>query len=783
MATIQAEAAWNFGGVVEQVFNLLRLDGWVEKLPRGRVENLPHEKRGPIMRLTLRTLIAYLDDELQPDQAKEIGQKLSESQYALALVERIKEVMRRRRLSAPELFGKGAGLDPNLVAEYLDSELTPAEVVDVEKICLDSDMHLAEVAACHQILTLVLGDPVDVSTEMRSRMYALGPAESNGTMRASDLMAGARAGRDGQPIPHIASAFHDSSNGSSASSLPSYLQPNTSWRQTAVLAVIILIGIGWIGLVMRDPTVRSGLSSNARQETEVATAAGANSENASANDGSGLTQIDSATTSQTPQLDAKVEPGRTANETVPRVARNELPLPQPSEPSSNIEKPSTDPAATVPTEPVRPAVKPAPQTLVEPTVGDPSAQPEPAPLKLMPTLPVRSTTRDGILLRFVPDVADFMVVPGPIELVPGDRLACPEPFRADFTVGNENELCGVALIGGTAVTALGPDEHASWGFEIHQGALVFDARAFPAVDPNADDLNQPALPITLLLYGQRWRLELASDDAACGIEIRRLEPTKFETEPPAPGYSGSLYVARGVVRCVQPDGKVTTIQGPGFFPLTTGAAPNVKASEIGRASQLMIPDWLEPDAKRAAQKGKRTHNTIFEREFVADQRLLLSLPAVMDNPRPAIAELAVKCLAITDSYEPLVKALSQPTHREARQAAIVGLSQWLPLQPKNRQLLKSELAKHFLPSDSEAIYRLLWGFDDADARNPTTSRKLVEWLESEHIAIRELAFWHIQRLTGLKFDYSPNNPPGQRRTAVDRWYNHLDKKGGALVAE
>jgi len=157
------------------------------------------------MRLTLRTLIAYLDDELQPDKAKEIGQKLTESGYATALVERIKEVMRRRRLSAPELFGKGAGLDPNLVAEYLDSELTPAEVVDVEKICLDSDMHLAEVAACHQILTLVLGDPVEVRSETRSRMYGLGPVATNDTVRANDF-SGVSRDRDSRQIPTIASA-------------------------------------------------------------------------------------------------------------------------------------------------------------------------------------------------------------------------------------------------------------------------------------------------------------------------------------------------------------------------------------------------------------------------------------------------------------------------------------------------------------------------------------------------------------------------------------------------
>lgn len=78
---------------------------------------------------------------------------------------------------------------------------------------------------------------------------------------------------------------------------------------------------------------------------------------------------------------------------------------------------------------------------------------------------------------------------------------------------------------------------------------------------------------------------------------------------------------------------------------------------------------------------------------------------------------------------------------------------------------------------------VLWGFNHDDAKSSARSQMLVGWLEHEQIAIRELAFWHVQRLTGLKHDYSPINPPGQRRAAVERWRMHLDKKGGALVME
>ena len=53
------------------------------------------------MRLTLRTLLAYLDDTLQPTEIKQIGQKVAESDAAQELVARIKQVTRRRRLTTP----------------------------------------------------------------------------------------------------------------------------------------------------------------------------------------------------------------------------------------------------------------------------------------------------------------------------------------------------------------------------------------------------------------------------------------------------------------------------------------------------------------------------------------------------------------------------------------------------------------------------------------------------------------------------------------------------------
>lgn len=126
------------------------------------------------MRLTLRTLLAYIDDTLPPEEARSIGQKVAENDTAKELMEKIRKVTRRRALSVPSGTGESAVYsDPNLVAEYLSDTLASEPLADFEKLCLESDVHLAEVAGCHQILTLLLSAPMRVPPTAAQRMYGL----------------------------------------------------------------------------------------------------------------------------------------------------------------------------------------------------------------------------------------------------------------------------------------------------------------------------------------------------------------------------------------------------------------------------------------------------------------------------------------------------------------------------------------------------------------------------------------------------------------------------------
>jgi hypothetical protein len=214
------------------------------------------------MRLTLRTMLAYMDDILEPADHQDIGQKIEESEFAANLLHKIRDVTRRMRMGAPKVSGRGMGLDPNTVAEYLDNVLSGERVPDFEKVCLESDVHLAEVAACHQILSLVLGEPAEVDPTLRRRMYEI-VARSRETGlsepdEADEIAAPPRTDAEPAVSPSatasVADAF-DGAHGDRATparerlEVPEYLRSQRRSRFwpiaiTALLAACLLVAIG-----------------------------------------------------------------------------------------------------------------------------------------------------------------------------------------------------------------------------------------------------------------------------------------------------------------------------------------------------------------------------------------------------------------------------------------------------------------------------------------------------------------------------------------------------------
>src|SRR5262245_3867229 len=188
------------------------------------------------MRLTLRTLLAYLDDTLEAGEIKSIGQKVAESDAAQELVARIKQVTRRRRLTTPPDVGPDQAFDANHVAAYLDNDLSAEEVAELEKLCLESDVHLAEAAACHQILTLVLGELALIPPTARRRMYGLiegRPAKVARPVLASKPTEEASAG-----------AAHEADPDDSLMALPLFRKmPWLRWA-LPLAAVVLLVVLG-----------------------------------------------------------------------------------------------------------------------------------------------------------------------------------------------------------------------------------------------------------------------------------------------------------------------------------------------------------------------------------------------------------------------------------------------------------------------------------------------------------------------------------------------------------
>lgn len=219
------------------------------------------------MRLTLRTLLAWLDDVL-PDQDREaLGDKVAASPVAPRLIERIRRVVAQPALSAPVPAGKGLADDANSVAEYLDNTLPSDQLEAFERICIESDLHLAEVAACHGLLADAARNPnVAAPLDEAGRQRLLGAMNHRSAVIAAatqrrenrELARMMRSEHDGQPDAVLASTIPPGELPAAVSGRPGSHAANRrksspmAWIMAAV-ALTLLVALG--GLLVRSINV------------------------------------------------------------------------------------------------------------------------------------------------------------------------------------------------------------------------------------------------------------------------------------------------------------------------------------------------------------------------------------------------------------------------------------------------------------------------------------------------------------------------------------------------
>ncbi len=694
------------------------------------------------MRLTLRTLLAYLDDTLEPHEIKEIGQKVAESDAAQELVARIKQITRRRRLTTPPTNGPGAKFDANTVAEYLDNELSSDLVAELEKTCLESDVHLAEVASCHQILTLVVGEPALVPPTARERMYRLVKGREAIPYRK------ARAAKDAG----------DANDRDAEDPLLPGMPSSRGWLIWALpLALVLVLAVlavaVWQGLSESHPPLHVAVNNNDKAPPP---------SNPVADSGktapvTPVTPVDVAT------KDKDVEPPS-------KDKSPDKPVEPPPPKDKGTEKPPQPPPTT-------PGGRPAAPSKERVAVGHYIAG--------RPSILVQRQAGRGAWKRVVPN--------DPISTT-DDLVSLP---------GYSSEL---DLDGGAHVLLRGNVREFSFAFPImdflmesavklHKPEAGFDADL--TLDRGriylSNHRRQGPVKVRLRFADEVWDLTLLDADTEIGVDlIKAYTPNINYRDGERP--LEALYLA--VLT-----GKAGVVVEPREYPeLTAPVAlywdnkgPGV-SEPIRRLPREEWDKWGKTPPPGASQG---------EKDIIAQMREALDKVSLNMTDKKAVETalqesrsdvnsttltrvLAVYCFGAVDGVDQLLDALcndQDPAHYPDRNAAIFTLRRWVSRDPDNGKLLydykKGEAGPllgqkyHYQDNEAENILEELHDFPPTEARNPRTFEALTNLLKSKLLAIRELAYWHLLHLSvGARVklpDYNAADDADKRDAAADAW--------------
>ncbi len=732
------------------------------------------------MRLTLRTMLAYTDGILEPEDAEDIGRKIEDSEYATGLLHRARDVMRRLRLAAPSLTDRGPQFDPNTVAEYLDNTLHDDRVPDFEKVCLDSDVHLAEVASCHQILTLVLGEPAEIEPASRQRMYELAQrdtlqAEANQQSPTVDVVSG-----DGKSIPQAPPLKHRR-----RPVVPDYLRdPPKKRRVVPVAAAMVAVVCCVVAVLAAIGQFRPGTPLGS-----VLTQLGLGAQQVAKQDGGDTLGPDSDTPGPDRSQQGPVAAPQPAEHDT---AVPEAPFPQEltdgQDPTVNAETeaPPTEPAA--PAEPQQPPKAPIdpqaeddplqeiaplppgnpPLSLDDPPLPpddptEPAAETEPPPSEDTdaPQAPVppqrmgRFMSDREVLLRFDSDAAAWYRVPAKGILHPGQRLITLPTYRPEIAL-TAGAGINLQLLGGTEIELLPGGEQELAGLRIRRGRVFI----MPLIEAGAQ--------LRLVVGNRSGVITFADAESVVAVEAvpMRLDGTNPEANP---GLVRTYLFATKTGHVLWDEGVAGAVVrvDAGHCLALEGVAENAASSVVSAT-----PGWGRDEAFGSWDT---LASPVLEESLDTQRPASLGLMELAEHRQREVRWLAVRCLGRIGQFGPLVAALKDPEHRQLWPECVDELRQAVWRNAEAAAVVRQTMQKELLrdADQVDALVRILWGYTEQDLRDGG-AETLIDYLMHEHLALRVLSFSTLKDLTALRLNYAPDDPEVKRRQRAAVWRQRLE---------
>ena len=722
------------------------------------------------MRLTLRTLLAYLDDRLPPSNAREIGQKITNSPFATELTERIREVKRRRRLAAPAQ--PQPVIEANLIAEYLDDQLTPELVARVEREILSSDPSLAEVAAAHEILGMIR-DPVKVEPRLRDRLYGLDPTG------AMDVVHALAAGQSPRAVTIPLSKWS-----------PLATRVAESRRLHGVIAAAL--GVLWLVSIISD----SELLKRGPDAAVVSTAKPESVLNSVIADAGEMPGVPADSVNPEATVPNTANDGNSA-ETVAVNSLPEVVSPSPPNPDSETVSsqesgiavaeptlPVASPPATVAAEVV--AAEPVPDAVAA-VAGDESAESLTVFLQADSRIVLSLNEQQNRWISLAQIAGGEIIGPAPnridcFPLLGRNWFGIPESFRV---IVSTDKAGWSAALPGAALLRIHEGELS--GLDLLSGRMLLSADKVNA-------WNEQSPPRFALGTGsQTTELTLQTPDTLLGIEVVALADGSASDPVAAVAEDRSILPldADLQVRLTIVEGSIV-LKSPGSdadLPMAKGQSVSWRILGMTGFSALTpengsplaaTPAWLlggeTADVPETVNLKTQLLTALSQGAEPGDAVLSL-----FEERNPQAGVLAVHVLSVTRDVERLLAIIFETHDETVHRAAIDGLATIAASSGNGRESIRRSLETRLPMAEVDSTLELILGLSAADTGDPDVADDLIILLSSDRLLTRTLTIYRMEQVTNDRMGYHPAAEAARRREAIRRWQKYLDRNQGKLL--